>query len=99
MAQDEAVRVIPLTAQTQQVLVQALRQIEFAAVRVIARLSIGNLNELRGRPQLFPQLVRAGVSTARFGRPLAFDGPQRRAQGTVKFELLSPSFRVVRQQR
>ena len=99
MAQNEANCVVPLAAQTQQVLIQAERQIHFAAVCVIARLPIGNLNELRGRPQSFPQLVRAGVSMARFGCRLAFDGPQCRAQGTVKFELLSLSFRIVRQQR
>ena len=74
MAQNEAGRIVPLTAQVQQILVQSVRQIEFAAVRVIARLTIGNLNELRGRPQLVPQLTRTGIRTARFGRRLALDG-------------------------
>jgi len=50
VAQNEPGRIIPLTAQAQQILVQAVRQIEFAAVRVVARLTIGNLKELRGRP-------------------------------------------------
>ena len=64
MAQNKAGHVVPLTAQTQQILIQALREIEFAAVRVIARLPVGNLNELRGRPQAFPQLATSDRQSA-----------------------------------
>jgi hypothetical protein len=39
--------IIALTAQAQQFLVQALRQTEFAAVSVIARLAPENVKELR----------------------------------------------------
>jgi hypothetical protein len=40
--------IVALTAQTQQILVRAHRQIQFAAVPVIDRLSKGNPKELRG---------------------------------------------------
>ena len=99
MTQNEPGGIVALTAQTQQILVQAQRQIEFAAVHVIARLPKGNLKELRGRTQLLPQLSCAGIGLARFRRGEAFDGVQDRAQGTAKFELLSLAFGVVRQQR
>ena len=39
---------------------------EFAAVQVIARLSISNLEELRGGTQLLPQDPRASIGLARF---------------------------------
>ena len=97
MTQNETGRVVPLTAQTQQILVQALGQVQFAAVRVITRLPIGNLNKLKGRSQPFPQLSRTGVSTTRFGGPLAFNGTKRRAQRAAKFELPPLSFGAVRQ--
>ncbi len=99
MTQNEPGGIVALTAQTQQILVQALRQIEFAAVHVITGLPIGNVKELRGKIELLPQLSGAGVGLARFRRRVAFDGSQHRAQGAVKFELLSLTFGVVRQQR
>ena len=74
MTQNEPGGIVALTAQTQQILVQALRQIEFAADHVIARLPIGNLKELRGGTQLLPQLSCAGIGMARFRRREAFDG-------------------------
>ncbi len=46
VSQNEPSGIVALTAQSQQILVQALRQIEFAAVRVLARLPIRNLKEL-----------------------------------------------------
>jgi hypothetical protein len=51
-----------------------------------------------GGTQLLPQLARAGIGMARFRRGEAFDGQQRRAQGTAKFELLALTFEGVRQQ-
>ena len=77
VTQDEARRVVPFAALTQKVLVQALGQIQFSAVGVITRLSVGDLNELRGASQPFPQLARAGISAPCFGSPLTFDGSQR----------------------
>jgi hypothetical protein len=46
VTQNEPGRVVALTAQTQQVLSETLRLIQFAPVRVIARLPKWNLNEL-----------------------------------------------------
>src|SRR5215467_12255585 len=60
--------IVPSTAQMQQVLSERLRPIQFAAMRVIAGLSAGNLNELNGRTELFPQLPCASVRLARFRR-------------------------------
>ena len=97
MTQKEPGGIVALTAQTQQILVQALRYVEFAAERVIARLSIGNVKELRGRTQLLPQLTCAGKGMAGFRRPVAFDGPYGRAQAAAKFELLSLPIGAVRQ--
>ena len=68
MTQNEPGGIVALMAQTQQILGQAQRQIEFAAVHVIARLPIGNLKELRGRTQLLPQLSCAGIGVACFRR-------------------------------
>ena len=99
MSRNEAGPVVALTAETQQILVQAHCQLRFAAAHVVARLSVWNLKELGGRTQLLPQLSRAGVGLARFRRRVAFDGLQHRAQGTAKFELLSLTSGVVRQQR
>src|ERR1700732_2651232 len=99
MTKNEARGIVALTAETQQILGTALRQIEFAAEQMMARLPKGNLKELRGGIQLLPQLPRAGIDMARFRRRLAFYGCQDRAQGTQKFELLSLTFGVVRQQR
>src|SRR5438270_2157098 len=74
VTQDEPGGIVALTAQTQQILVQALCQIQFSAERVIARLPVGNLKELRGRTQLLPQLSRAGIGMASFRRRVAFAG-------------------------
>src|SRR6516162_10567414 len=51
--------IVPSTAQAQQILIQAQRYIQFAAMRVITGLPAGNLNELNGRIELFPELSRA----------------------------------------
>jgi hypothetical protein len=96
VTQNEPADIVALTAQTQQILVQALRLIEFSPAHVIARLPIGNLKELRGGTQLLPQFSCAGVGLARFRRRLAFDGSQHRAQGAQKFELLPLAFGGVR---
>ena len=76
MTQSEAVSVVSFSAQTQQIVGQALRQIEFAADHMIDRLPIGKLKELRGGTQLLPQLSCASVGLARFRRGEAFDGLQ-----------------------
>ena len=60
MTQNEPGSVVALTAQTQQVLVQAQRQIEFAAEHVIARLPIGNLKELRRENPAAPTALVRG---------------------------------------
>jgi hypothetical protein len=54
VTENEPGGIVALTAQTQQVLVQALRQIEFAAVGMIAGLPKWNPKEFRGRTQLLP---------------------------------------------
>ena len=89
MTKNESRGIVALKAQTQQILGKALRQIEFAAEQVIARLPQGDVKELRGGTQLLPQLSCTGKDTARFRRRLAFYGCQDRAQGTQKFEFLS----------
>src|SRR5262249_25231666 len=68
VTQDEPGGVVAPAAQTQQILVQALRQIEFAAGRVKARLPIGDVKERRGGTELLPQLSGATISMARFRR-------------------------------
>ena len=88
MSQNEPAGIIALVTQTQQSLLQAQRQILFAAVCVMSRLSPEKVNELRGGTQLLPQPQREGVGTARFRRRLTFHRKQGRSQGTVKFELL-----------
>ena len=98
MTQNEPSRVVALTAQAQQILIKALRQIEFAAVYVMEGLPIGNVKELRGRTQLLPQFSSAGEGTAHFRGRLAFDESQRRAQGAPKLKLLLLALAVVRQQ-
>src|SRR3954464_14755525 len=99
MTQNQTSAIAALTAQTHQILGQALRQIEFAAVAVMERLPIGNPKELRGRTELLPQLSGTGVGLARFRCRVAFGGTQDPAQGTAKFELLLLPFGVVRQRR
>ena len=76
-----------------------LRQIEFAAERVMARLPIGHSKELRGRTQLLPQLSCAGIGLARFRRGESFDGLQHRAQGAANSSSCRWRSGVVRQQR
>ena len=49
VSQNEPSRIVALLAQVEQILVRALRQIEFAAPYMITRPPIGNLKELRGR--------------------------------------------------
>ena len=58
MSQNETGRIVSLAAQMQQIRIQPLRYVQFTAVRVIARLTIGYLKELRGRSQPLPQLAR-----------------------------------------
>ena len=69
MTQNEAGDVIALAAESQQILGQALRHIEFSAVHVIARLPKGNAEELRGRTQTLPQLQCLRVGTSRSEAP------------------------------
>jgi hypothetical protein len=93
--ENEPAGVVALMAQAQQILVQAQRLIEFAAVHVIARLPIGNLKELRGRTQLFPQHSRTGIGMAQFRRGRSLDTEQDRTEGSVKSEFLPPMFEIV----
>jgi len=48
VTQNESGGIVALTAQTQQVLSERLRHIQFAAEHVMERLAKGNMNELRG---------------------------------------------------
>src|ERR1700751_3416111 len=64
VTKDQSAGIVALAAQTQQILVQAHRQIQFAALRVIARLRMWDLKELRWGTQLLPQLARAGKDLA-----------------------------------
>ena len=68
MTHHEPCDVVPSTAQMQQVLGERLRPIQFAAMRVIARLPARNLNELHGGTEPFPQRPRASVGLARLRR-------------------------------
>src|SRR5271166_89284 len=96
VTQNEPAGIVALTAQTQQVFVQAQRQIQFAAEHVMERLPKGNVNELRGGIQLLPQLSCASIGTPRFRRCSSLEGQQGRAQAAEKFELLSLALRGVR---
>src|SRR6516164_3439151 len=89
MTQNEPASIFALTASIQNVLGQAQRQIEFAAVGVISRLSPRDVEELRGRTQPFPQLSCTAIGVAGFGSAGTFDGLQRRSQTATKFEFLS----------
>jgi len=73
VAENQPTGIAPLLTQTQ--LVQALRQAELAAERVIDGLSKRNLKELRGSTQLLPQFSSAGIGVAPFRRRDAFDDP------------------------
>src|SRR5215472_5908895 len=97
VTQDEPSRITPLMAQAQQILVQMKRQIQFAAVGVIARLPKGYPKELRGPTELLPQLSCTRISLARFRCGEPFGGSQGRAQGTPKFERLPLPFRGIGQ--
>ena len=83
MTQNEPSGVVAQAAQMQQILVQALRQIEFAAGRVKARLPIGDVKEGGGGTELLPQLSGAPISMACFRRGQAFDQAQRGTQRTA----------------
>src|SRR5277367_2065875 len=99
VTQNESAGIVALIAEMQQILVQALRQIEFAADRVMLRLPIGNSKELRGRTQLLPQLAGASIGMTRFRRGGSLRDLQYRGKGAQKFELLSLAFAADRQQR
>jgi hypothetical protein len=99
VTQDEPPGIGALAAETQQVLIQAQRHVDFAAIHVVARLPIGNVKELRRRTQLLPQVSGAGVGTTSVPRGVALGGAQGRAQGAAKFEFLKLPFAVVRQSR
>src|SRR4051794_15812804 len=92
VTENEPSGIVALMAHTQQILVQAQRQIYLAADRVMTRLPKENVQELRGGPQLLPQLLRAGIGLARFRRWVALKSMQHRPQGAAKFELLPLSF-------
>jgi hypothetical protein len=79
VTQNQPGGIAALTAQTQQILVQAQRQIEFPTDHMITRLPIGNAKELRRGTQLLPQLSCAGIGLACFRRRVAFDGDHHRA--------------------
>src|SRR5262249_53743815 len=99
MTENEAGGIATLSAQTQQVVGQALRRIELAAEPEVARLPPSDVKELRGRTELLPKLSGAGEGIARLLRGIAFDDHQDAAQLTAKLELLLPPRRVIRQQR
>ena len=60
VTENKAGRVIMLSAETQQFLIQALSHGKFAAVHTVARLAIENVEEFRGRAQLIPQFACTG---------------------------------------
>src|SRR5215469_10608978 len=95
VAQNEPGGIVALLAQTQQILVQALRQIEFAPEPMMAGLPEGNPKEFRRRTQPLPKLSCAGIGLARLRRPLTSHSDQRRAQSTEKFDLLSLAFGAI----
>src|SRR6516164_5563385 len=86
MAQNKPGGIIALAAQAQQILVQALRQIEFATVPVMARQPIRNLKVFGGEAELLPQLSCPGIGLAHFRRRLTLDEAQCRAQCAPKLE-------------
>src|ERR1700738_4282311 len=99
MGYNEAVRVVAPMAQTQQILVQAQRQIQFATVHVIARLPIGNPKKLRGRTQLLPKLACTGIYMAGFGSGPAPNGESDCAEIGLQNEFFVPSLARVGQKR
>jgi hypothetical protein len=84
VTQNEPSGIVALTAQTQQILGQALRQVEVATVYVIYRLPIGNLKEVRGRTEVLPQFSCAGIGLARFRRGEAFASIRNSATAIVE---------------
>src|SRR6516225_7519173 len=54
VTENKSCGVIALSAEMHQILVQPQRQVQFAPLRVIARLPMRNLKELRWRTQLLP---------------------------------------------
>src|ERR1700730_14963199 len=60
VTQNEPGGIVALPAQTQQILVPALRQLDFAAVQGIAEVCNWKLKELRGGTQVLPHLSCAG---------------------------------------
>jgi hypothetical protein len=98
VTQNEPAGIVALTAQVQQILGQAQRHIEFTAECMIAGLSIGDVNELRGEPQPLPQFACASIGLARFRRRLASDNLQHAAQVAANFEFLSLASGAGRQQ-
>ena len=71
MTQNESGGIVALTAQTQQILGEAMRPDEFAAVQVIERLPIGCPKELRRGTELLPQLSCTGIGLPRLRRGVA----------------------------
>src|SRR4051812_40177432 len=92
MSQNEPSGIAALTAETQQILVHAQRQIELAADRVINRLSTRDVEEFRWRTQPLPKVSCPGIGVAGLRRGKAFDGLQYRPQGSVKLELLALAY-------
>src|SRR6516225_12162630 len=88
--------VVALSAQAQQIFVQTMRQIQFAADLVIERLRIGNPKELRRRTQLLPQLSCSAKRSSCFRRSVAFNGLQHDAQRTLELELLALTCEILR---
>jgi hypothetical protein len=99
VTQNKPAGLVALAAQMQQIFGQALRRIELAAEPEIATLPPGDVQELRGGTELFPQLAGAGESFGRFTGGVAFDDHQAGPQLTAKFELLQLTPGRGRQQR
>src|SRR5580693_2790104 len=89
MRQNEPGGIVPLTAQTQQICVEAMREIQFATNRMVERLRVGHLKELRGGTELLPELSRVVKRLAGLRCRVAFNGLQDGAQRSAKFELLT----------
>src|SRR6516225_10715024 len=98
VTQDEPSYIVVLVAQTQQIFVEAPRQIELAAAIVIEGLPIRNVEELRGITQLRPKFSPPGEGMPHFRRRLAFGESQGRAERAPKLKLLLLALAVVWQQ-
>src|SRR6516162_4334183 len=86
VTQNEPSGVIALAAHTEQILVQAQRQLVFATARMMCLLPIRNPEKLRGGTQLVPQLSGTGIGLAGFRCRVPFNSHQSRTQGAEKFE-------------